>query len=560
MEQLQKEIEAIISGEFAIETEVKLTIPDEQFGDVSTNVAMQLAGQLVKNPREIAEVLQPQITALDAVESVAVAGPGFLNLHLTDLWLLANLKKKPEQIWAEKTVVCEYSDPNPFKVLHAGHLYTTLVGDAVANLFAVAGANIVRANFGGDVGLHVAKAMWGIMREIGEQDAELALLTIDKDQRPNWVSARYVEGNTAYEEDSTAKDEIIEINKKVYELHANKDISELQDNFAKAYWICRKWSYDGFAALYDRLGVHQFDVYYPESVTAGLGLQAAHDALKKGVLVESDGAVVFKGEEQGLHTRVFINSNGLPTYESKDLGLALKKWQDYTFDHSVMITGNDIVEYMKVIKAVVRTFAPEIADRTQHITHGMIRLAGGKKMSSRKGNVLLAQEVIDVAEEANKQATGNEDMSVVLGAIKWAFLKNRIGGDIIYDPEESVSIVGNSGPYMQYAHARACSILRKAGDSKIASLESENFETEERSLLRTLSQFTYAVNQAVAECAPHIVCTYLYELAQHFNSFYEHNRVIGDSRESIRLALIKAYKDTLSEGLSLLGIHAPEQM
>ena len=560
MEQLQQDIKTLVEAEFALQLEPKLTIPEQQFGDVSCNIALQIAGQLGRSPKDIAEQLQPHITALDAVESVSIAGPGFLNVRLTQKKLLELGDSLPEQVWAGKTVICEYSDPNPFKVLHAGHLYTTLVGDAVANLFAVAGANVVRANFGGDVGLHVAKAMWGIMREIGEQDAEMALLTIDKDQRPNWVSARYVEGNTAYEEDESAKAEIVELNKKVYELHKNKDISELQDNFAKAYWICRKWSYDGFEALYDRLGVHQFDVYYPESITAELGIKAAREAQDRGVLVESDGAVVFKGEELGLHTRVFINSNGLPTYESKDLGLALKKWQDFGFDHSVMITGNDIVEYMKVIKAVVRTFAPEISDRTQHITHGMIKLAGGKKMSSRKGNVLLAQEVIDVAEEANKTATGKEDMSVVLGAIKWAFLKNRIGGDIIYDPEESVSIVGNSGPYLQYAHARACSILRKAEGKVVGALEEVTFDDAERSLLRKLSQYVGAVDQAVTESAPHIICTYLYELAQSFNSFYEHNRVIDDEREAVRLSLVSRYKNTLAKGLAILGIHAPEQM
>jgi arginyl-tRNA synthetase len=215
---------------------------------------------------------------------------------------------------------------------------------------------------------------------------------------------------------------------------------------------------------------------------------------------------------------------------------------------------------MKVIRAVVRTFAPEISDRTQHITHGMIKLAGGKKMSSRKGNVLLAQEVIDVAEEANKTATGKEDMSVVLGAIKWAFLKNRIGGDIIYDPEESVSIVGNSGPYLQYAHARACSILRKAEGKVVGALEEVTFDDAERSLLRKLSQYVGAVDQAVTESAPHIICTYLYELAQSFNSFYEHNRVIDDEREAVRLSLVSRYKNTLAKGLAILGIHAPEQM
>ncbi len=554
MELLQNAIQEVVAEMFSVEHPVLLTVPDEQFGDASTNIALQLSKALGKPPREIAEELLPKITAVPTVVSCSVAGPGFINLRISDEFLAVLARQAPRKIHQDKVIVCEYSDPNPFKVLHAGHLYTTLVGDVIGNLYEVAGGIVKRVNFGGDVGLHVARAMWAIMRAIGEQDVEAFLGAVEETKRPNWISERYVEGNTAYEEDEHARAEIIALNKSIYTIHAE---TEKTSPLARAYWTCRQWSYDGFEVLYERLGVKKFDRYYPESVTAGQGLQAAHEALQNGVLSESDGAVVFKGEEVGLHTRVFINSEGLPTYESKDLGLALAKWQDYHFDQSVMITGNDIVEYMKVVQAVVKSFAPEIVERSRHLTHGMIKLAGGKKMSSRKGNVLLAQEVIDVAEEANKTATGKDDMSVVLGAIKWAFLKNRIGGDIVYNPEESVSIVGNSGPYLQYAHARACSILRKTSISEVPLIE---LEEGERSLLRKLSHYSAVIEQAVEELAPHLVCTYLYELAQTFNSFYEHNRVLDDPRQALRLELVKLYKQTLANGLDILGIKAPEQM
>ncbi len=557
MELLQNAIRGTVKDLFGVDIPVMLTVPDEQFGDAATNIALQLSKVLGMPPREIAEKLQPKITALPTVESCSIAGPGFINLRICDEFLLALTNAKPKQTWSSKVVVCEYSDPNPFKVLHAGHLYTTLVGDVIGNLYETAGADVKRVNFGGDVGLHVARAMWAIMRDIGEQDAAIFLASVDEGFRPNWISERYVEGNTAYEQDEVAKTEIIAINKKVYELHTNGDVTSA---FAVAYWTCRQWSYDGFEMLYERLGVNKFDKYYPESTTAGAGLEAAREALASGVLAESDGAVVFRGEDVGLHTRVFINSEGLPTYESKDLGLALAKWQDYHFDQSVMITGNDIVEYMKVVQAVVRTFAPEITERTKHLTHGMIKLAGGRKMSSRKGNVLLAQEVIDVAKEANIAATGKDDNAVILGAVKYAFLKNRIGGDVIYDPTESVSIVGNSGPYLQYAHARACAILRKADGNKEIEMSKIVLEAGERSLLRKLSHYVAVVDQAIEELAPHIICTYLYELAQVFNSFYEHNRVIDDPRQVVRLELVRLYQHTLANGLNTLGIVAPEQM
>lgn len=558
MKQISESISQTILDIFSINVFPELSITEEQFGDVSTNVAMQLAGKLSKSPRDIAELITEKLKNNQNIKEISVVGPGFINIRLSDSFLIEALNLLPSKSWENKVVVCEYSDPNPFKVLHAGHLYTTLVGDVIGNLFEVAGADVKRVNFGGDVGLHVAKAMYGIQKAIGNNDPKSFLSSIDVDGRPEWIAARYVEGNTAYEEDESAKSEIIELNKKVYELHKT---GEKNSAFAILYWTCRQWSYDGFEELYKNLGVKKFDKYYPESTTAESGLQAAKEALSKGVLSESDGAVVFKGEDIGLHTRVFINSGGLPTYETKDLGLVLAKWSDYQFDKSVMITANDIVEYMKVVQAVVKTFAPEIAERSQHITHGVVKLVGGQKMSSRKGNVLLAQDVIDSAVNANKQTTGKEDMNVVLGAIKYAFIKNRIGGDVIYDPEESVSLIGNSGPYLQYAHARACSILAKAQKDAINSLkDTVELDTYERLLVKKLGQFVPVVDKAVSELMPHHIASYLYELAQEFNSFYEHNRVIGDERQEIRLALVNAYRETLGSGLAILGIYAPDHM
>jgi arginyl-tRNA synthetase len=289
---------------------------------------------------------------------------------------------------------------------------------------------------------------------------------------------------------------------------------------------------------------------------AGLGLSTVRDHLPE-VYQESDGAVVFNGEAHGLHTRVFINSEGLPTYEAKDVGLIMKKWEDYHFDQSVIITGNDIVDYMKVVLKSIEQFMPELPARTRHLTHGIVKLQGGTKMSSRKGNFLRANDVIEAASEANKHSTGQDNDQTVLGAIKYAFLKNRIGGDLIYDPEESVSLEGNSGPYLQYAHARARSILRKAQPQ---DGNSQELQAGERALVRKISEYVEVVDRATNELMPHHICGYLYELAQEFNRFYEHHRVIGDEREGFRLRLVELYASTLKAGLELLGISAPEQM
>jgi len=546
---------------FNVATQPELSRPDEQFGDYASNIAMQLAKQVGKNPREIAEAIVGHLEGQGI--QATIAGPGFINIRLSDDVLRTEVAKMLDQTkaygrpdnYAGQTVVTEYSDPNPFKVLHAGHLYTTLVGDSISRLLESAGASVHRVNFGGDVGLHVAKNMWAIMRFIDNDPARLAEIDEDPHVRAGWLSKRYVEGNTAYEEHEAAKAEIIDVNKKVYQLHAEDDHDSV---FAQVYWTCREWSYSYFKILYDELEVVPFERYYPESQTTPTGIATVQEQLKNGVYEESDGAVVFNGEKYGLHTRVFMNSQGLPTYEAKDVGLIMQKWQDYHFDKSVVVTANDIVEYMKVVQKSIEQFAPELTKRSVHLTHGNLKLQGGVKMSSRKGNFLLALDVLEAASEASKALTGQENRQAMLGAVKYAFLKQRIGGDIVYNPAESVSLEGNSGPYLQYAHARACSIMGKAQAQP--SLFEGELTAPERSLVRKLTEYPEVLRLAVDEYMPHYICTYLYELAQTFNRFYEHSRVIGDEREAARLGLVKAYTTILRDGLWLLGVTAPERL
>lgn len=547
---------------FGVVVEPVLSRPEVQFGDFATNVAMQLAKPVGQNPRQIAEQLATELRdgLADVVQELTVAGPGFINMRLRDSALVALATAGISQVHAGRKVLVEYSDPNPFKPLHAGHLYTTLVGDIVARLTEAAGAKTVRLNYGGDVGLHVAKCMWAITRWLGGELPD-KLVEVSETDRPAWLGARYVEGHSAYEDDAVAKQAIVTVNKRVYQVHADNDHDSA---FARIYWTCRQWSYDYFAALYQALEVKPFDRYIPESTVTPLGLATVRQQLERGVYTQSDGAVVFDGEAHGLHTRVFINSEGLPTYEAKEVGLSLTKWQDYQFDESIIITASEQDQYMQVVLASIAQFAPEAAKRTKHLTHGIVKLQGGVKMSSRKGNVVTAMEIIEAAREAGA-ATGTEpDEATILAAVKYAFAKNRIGSDIAYDPVESVALEGNSGPYLQYAHARARSILAKLSDSDdaadLAAVAADGLESDERNLLRKLSEYSETVDRAVGELMPHYICTYLYELAQTFNRFYENNLVLGDPRQAVRLALVRQYADRLRAGLELLGIVAPDRM
>jgi len=553
-EQLIHAVKEACQELFGVEITPELTRPEEKFGDYASNIALQLANQVGKNPREIAETLADKLQGREGIAKVEVAGPGFLNFTVTNQTLIKSLAQPLAKSLEGKVVVAEYSDPNPFKVLHAGHLYTSVVGDAIANLLETAGATVHRVNFGGDVGLHVGKTMWAIIGELGGENPE-KLDKIPAEDRAQWMADAYVKGTNAFEDDEGAKEQIIAYNKQVYALHQEQDHDS---PFARIYWTCRDWSYDYFNAFYERIGT-KFEKYYPESEVADLGLKTVKEQLEKGVFQHSDGAIIFDGEKYGLHTRVFINSEGIPTYEAKDVGLIMTKWQDYHFDKSVVITGNEQEQYMAVVLKAIEQFAPELTQATSHLTHGIVKLTGGVKMSSRKGNILRAVDVIDAAKEANKAATGNDDEQSALAAVKYSFLKQRMGGDIIYDPEESVSILGNSGPYLQYAHARARSILSKSGKEVPETLDSE-LEPAERSLVRKISEYSETVEQATLELMPHHICTYLYELAQTFNRFYEGNRVIDDPREEQRLWMVQAYADTLQSGLQLLNIPAPESM
>jgi arginyl-tRNA synthetase len=574
-QELEDALAEIIQTIFSVNVIPVFTRPDEQFGDYTTNVAMRLASRLQKKSREIADVLADAVRAQldERVESITVAGPGFLNITLHDRLICEAMYLEPTQLLTGQVIVAEYSDPNPFKVLHAGHLYTSIVGDAIANLCEAAGGEVHRVNFGGDVGLHVAKTMWALLfyTTDGHSDnLEMALTTVQVyakkslAERAAWLASNYVKGTQAYEDpvDNTAKEAITSMNGEIYRLHTADDHSSL---FAQIYWLCREWSYAYFDDFYAHIGT-KFEKYYPESETASIGLSTVQEEYKKGVYEKSDGAIVFKGEPYGLHTRVFINSNGLPTYEAKDVGLIMAKWRDYHFDQSIVITANDIVEYMKVVLKSIEQFAPELALATTHLTHGVVKLAGGVKMSSRKGNFLRATDVLDVATKASMSATGKSEPKTVLGAVKYAFLKQRMGGDIIYEPEDSVSIQGNSGPYLQYAHARACSILRKIATSvdspeSIADISKNvSFDPAERSLARKIAQYSEVVDMAIHEYMPHYVATYLYELAQVFNRFYEHNRVLYDERQLLRTVLVERYVYVLKTGLELLGIDAPETM
>ncbi len=530
MEELRQAVQAAAKELYKIDIKPLISWPDEQFGDYATNAALQLAKQLDKKPHDIAVELSKELTKLDNVESAEPAGPGFINIRLSDKALLNNLGAEPTEPLAGQQILVEFGDPNPFKEMHIGHLYSYVVGDSLCRLLETRGAKVVRLSYHGDVGLHVAKAIWGMQQGGGKS-----------------VGDFYAAGSQAYEDDEAAKKEIDSINQHIYK-HDDEAIN-------KRYQEGKEASFAEFDEMLNMLSI-KTDQRYLEGESAEVGIELVKSNTGK-VFEESDGAIVYKGEQDGLHTRVFITSKGLPTYETKDLGLAVLKDRDYPkAKRSIYVTANEQAEYFKVMFAALAKIKPELAAKSSHLTHGFVSLSTGK-MSSRRGQVFTAKQLIDDVAAAFKQAFKQQNKIVELGAVKFGFLKHRLGQDISYNPEESVSLQGDSGPYLQYAHARACSILAKAGTKADTN---GNLEPAERSLARKIGQFPEVVEQAADDLLPSHITTYLYELAQVFNSFYESNRVIGDPRQAIRLKLTGAYAGKLKQGLNLLGIEAPDHI
>ncbi len=550
--------------------EVSLEHPDNiENGDYSTNVALVLAKELKIKPRELADKILAELlkNKPEEISEIGVAGAGFINFYLSPQFFADSVKEildkkenygKTENL-AGKKIMVDYTDPNPFKEFHIGHLMSNAIGESLCRIFEVNGGGVVRVCYQGDVGLHVAKAIWGILADKNNFPSDQASLS----EKIAFLGKAYVWGSQKYEEDEKIVGEIKDLNKKIFE----KSDPEINEIYEKG----RRWSMDHFDEIYKKLGT-QFDHFIPESSVLEDGLQIVKEFLKKGVFEESQGAVVFKGETYGLHTRVFINSQGLPTYETKDLGLAKKKMDlEKGLSLSLVVTANEQNDYFKVVLKALEFIFPEYSKIAGHLGHGMLRFATGK-MSSRKGNVITGESLISAVEAmVHKKIADREIMTaeknkiaecVAIGAIKYSILKQSIGSDIIYDFEKSISFEGDSGPYIQYAYTRARSVLEKAHNSDLIGSVDFGSPQTVGNLEKILYRFPEIAERAGKEYAPHYIATYLIELASVFNNYYANNKIVDKENPEApyRVALTEAVSIVLKNGLYLLGIIAPQRM
>ncbi len=562
-ETIKSELEKIAGAGTAF----SLDQPDDFLrGDYATNIAFVVAKGKELSPKSCAdELVVPLMEKLgEVVDTIEVAGPGFINFFLKDDVrtdeaedIATNGILRP---LLEKKALVEYTDPNCFKVFHIGHLMANAIGESLSRIYEMRGYDVTRVCYPSDIGRNVAMGVWGFMKKSAEKPSEASSL---KD-KVAFLGMCYAYANGEYENNNEAKNEIIEVNRAIYE-RSNPEIMAV-------YAEGRTLSLAYFDSLYEKLGT-TFDAFIYESEVADPGLVIVKEYLAKGIFEESEGAIVYKGEQDGLHTRVFVNAQGLPTYEAKDLGNYAKKVELVPdASHYVTVTASEQNEYFKVINIVTEKIYPHLSGKLTHISHGMMRLPEGK-MSSRTGNVIGGEDMLEMITERLKEKISEMRVDVAdkdklvndiaVGAIKFSILKIAPGKDIAFDFEKSISFEGDSGPYLQYTHARICALLDKAKEKGIYFEYGYVVSEPERELERALIAYNNVLEKTYNDLGPHHVISYLLLLTRVFNSMYARVQIIDENNKdtsSYYVMLAHATKVTLAHGLHILGIIAPARM
>lgn len=529
---------------------------DISHGDYSTNAAMVVSKQLGKNPKEVAEALMSVMNENkpSEISLVSIAGPGFINFTLAPEYFAQQLdgiialadKWGTSTVHSGKNILVEHSSPNLFKAFHIGHVMNNAIGESIKRLAQASGAAVETMTFPSDISLGVAKAVFMLLETYGPEfaPADIAVL-----------GDAYVEGTKRYENDESVQVRVKEIADNLYTQTPSPELT--------VYEACRQFNIEYFEYITKRLG-SQFDSYIYESEAGIVGKEIV---LKNtpAVFSESEGAVVYVPEEsrKDINTAVFVNSQGNPTYEAKDIGLLSLKFAKQR-DTSIFITDNQQVPHFNIVLAAAEHINKEWAEKSVHVHHGRMSFKG-QKMSSRLGGVPIAETLLDtVGDEVKERAVQNEKElsddtidAVAIAALKFSILRAAAGKDINFDPETSLSFEGDSGPYLQYSTVRANAVLSKA-DIVPSSLMPETWEPTH--LEKLLIHFPEVVEHAIEEWSPHFIVTYLLELAQTFNSWYGNTKILGAEHSAYRLALTKAFAQTMSNGLHLLGITVPEKM
>lgn len=541
-------------------------------GDISLP-CFELAKKEGKSPVDVAQYVQSQISQLvlsnskdlksEIIDRVEQAGP-YVNFYFKSQELaktvLNDIKTQGDNYGSHalgncKKVLIEFAHPNTHKAFHIGHLRNIITGESILRLLKNVGYDTHAVNYQGDVGLHIAKALWGIMQLKDEFEK---VKENNLSERVSFLGRAYALGGTKFEENESVQKEIIGYNEKIY----TRDASILE-----LYTLTRKWSLEYFDSIYARVGT-RFERLFFESEVVERGKELVLNNIDNGIFEKSEGAVIFAGSKVGLHDRVFINSKGFPTYEGKEIGLAELQNKEFNPDEVIHITGREQSDYFKVVFSAIGRVFPELEGKERHVPYGWVALKHGK-MSSRTGNVVLGEWLLDEVEKVIAEVMDDREMedkkqtiqAISLGAVKYAMLKTGVNNDISFDINESISTTGDSGVYLLYTIARIKSILRKLESSKDVVIPT-TIEPQEHQLVLMLAQYPDVTKRAAIDHDPSQVAKYLFTLSQAFSSFYDACPVSqsqGDIQQ-FRLGLLSATMNVLERGLYLLGVESVDKM
>ncbi len=560
----------------------------KEFEGDFTVVVFPLLKRSRKGPEQTAtEIGEAVVSSTPQIKSFNVI-KGFLNLSLSEeFWAerFSEVCQTPDWGYApksERTVMVEYSSPNTNKPLHLGHIRNNLLGYSVAQILKANGHNVIKANLVNDRGIHICKSMlaWKLYGE-GETPQSSGM------KGDHLVGKYYVEFDKHYKAQIK---ELIAEGKSEEEAKKQAPIMlqaqewlrkwEAKDEEVYSLWEqMNGWVYDGFDVTYKALGV-DFDKVYYESQTYLLGKELVEEGLKKGVFYRrEDNSVWIDLTGDGLDEKLLLRGDGTSVYMTQDMGTAYRRFEDNKLDDMIYVVGNEQNYHFQVLKLIIKKLG--YADWSDHITHlsyGMVELPEGK-MKSREGTVVDADDLIadmvktarEMSDELGKLDGCTEEEAnaistmVGMGALKYFILKVDPKKTMLFNPKETIDFNGNTGPFIQYTHARICSILRKAAEAGIdysAKAECELLK-EELELIKSLTDYPTVIKDAGDNFSPSMIAAYAYELAKQFNGYYHDHSILKEERSEVRalrLQLASVVARTIRSAMALLGIEVPERM
>lgn len=511
---------------------------------------------------------------------------GFLNLEISnDYWLaclhgIQDLEAIGHHASEDETILVEYSSPNTNKPLHLGHIRNILLGYSVSNILSAAGKNVKKVQIINDRGIHICKSMVAWSKFADGETPESSGLKGD-----HLVGKYYVEFDKAYKAEIRS---LIDSGKT--EEEAKEEAPILQEaretlrkweqgdaETVKLWETMNTWVYGGFNATYDRLGVN-FDKNYYESETYILGKQVVEEGLEKGIFFRKDDNSVWCDlEAEKLGEKLLLRKDGTSVYMTQDIGTAIQRYEDFGIDGMIYTVGNEQDHHFKVLFAILKKLGYKWAEKLYHLSYGMVDLPSGK-MKSREGTVVDADDLMDemrltaknISEELGKTDGISESEKeelyhmIGMGALKYFMLKVDPKKRMLFNPEESVDFQGNTGPFIQYTHARIRSLLRKAEEMTLpATGQYTELIAQERDLIKGILSFPEIVQEAAADKAPSVIANYTYDLVKQYNAFYQQVSILNDTNTAavaFRVDLSKKTAAVIKNAMALLGIGVPERM